>query len=414
MVLLPSAARVAAVRDAVRSLARARPVLLLLLGLLLAVPAGQAHLLNMSRVEVALEPGQRVVVTLRLDLSRPLGGPEAYYAASRAAEPLAEPRLAKLAEAVARATEVRAGGVRVPLAPVTLVMPDAPRAHFVSTLQWPRAELRLAGRLPAGARPEGAGLQAVFVPTFRFEEPIAVTLRDPFAERSKTRWLVAEQPSPVLKAPGWFASPLVAGKDPVEPTVATGHLAALVEYAALGFCHILPGGYDHLLFVLALLLGATGIGRLAALLAMYTLAHSVTLALATLRWVEVPAAVVEPVIALSIAWVGIENWRGRGAAPTRFAAVFAFGLVHGLGFSGALTGMELPHATLLAALIGFNVGVELGQLAFVALLVLVFGALRGLPWYHQRVVRPASTAITLLALYWTAQRTGLVWPGMPG
>jgi hypothetical protein len=245
-------------------------------------------------------------------------------------------------------------------------------------------------------------VRVVFAPTFPFPEPIAVTIRDGSTERTMTRWLVAEQQSPVMAATGWLdALPAPAGDDAGGLTKLLGRLT---EYAAVGFNHIVPGGYDHLLFVLGLYLGTAALGRLVGLLAMYTLAHSVTLAMATLGWVSVPAALVEPIIALSIAWIGIENWLGRGGAGSRYGVVFGFGLVHGLGFAGALGDMGLPGDALLAALAGFNVGVELGQLAFVAVLWMLLGLFRHHDWYRQRVVLPASTAISVLALFWTAQR----------
>jgi hypothetical protein len=133
-------------------------------------------------------------------------------------------------------------------------------------------------------------------------------------------------------------------------------------------------------------------------------AHSLTLGLALYGVVTLPAAVVEPLIALSIVYVAVENLRTRELTRARVALVFLFGLLHGLGFAGVLTGLQLPRADFALGLVGFNLGVEAGQLTVIAAVALAVGWWRDRPWYHARIVVPASLAIAAVGLYWTVTR----------
>ena len=174
---------------------------------------------------------------------------------------------------------------------------------------------------------------------------------------------------------------------------------------ALGFTHILPGGLDHVLFVVGLFLLAAGTRGLLLQISAFTVAHSVTLALAALGIVSVPSAIVEPLIALSIAYVAIENLRATSLTRWRMAFVFGFGLLHGLGFAGALRDLGVSSSDLPLTLVGFNVGVELGQIAVV---VLAAAAVRLLPVPpHRRrqwIAAPVSVAIAAIGLFWAVER----------
>ncbi|VIO80975.1 HupE/UreJ family protein [Bradyrhizobium ivorense] len=164
----------------------------------------------------------------------------------------------------------------------------------------------------------------------------------------------------------------------IEIAATPGWLAVAGAYVLQGIDHILSGA-DHLLFVFALLILVSGARRLIATITAFTIAHSVTLAAATLGWIHVPAAPVEACIALSIMFVAAEIVHGVAGRPgltARFPWVvaFAFGLLHGLGFAGALREVGLPQNAIPTALLFFNVGVELGQLMFiVAILAIGFG-----------------------------------------
>jgi hydrogenase/urease accessory protein HupE len=137
------------------------------------------------------------------------------------------------------------------------------------------------------------------------------------------------------------------------------------SFVAMGVEHII-GGVDHLMFLLALLALARGLWQTVKIVTAFTVAHSVTLSLAALGLVDVPARIVEPLIAASIVWVAVENLVAPAGVGRRWVIAAIFGLVHGLGFASALSELDLSRQALVRALIGFNVGVELGQLAFVA------------------------------------------------
>jgi hydrogenase/urease accessory protein HupE len=185
------------------------------------------------------------------------------------------------------------------------------------------------------------------------------------------------------------------------PTLAMKSAPAVSAYVRLGVAHIL-GGFDHLLFVFALVLLVKR--RLLWTLTAFTAAHSLTLALAALGVVRVPQAPVEAAIALSILFVAVELTREQ-PSPHPFAIAFGFGLLHGLGFAGALGEIGLPAGQIAAALACFNVGVELGQLAFVALLV---AAARLLPL--ARVPRRVPVYVVgTLAAFFCVQRIGAFW-----
>jgi hydrogenase/urease accessory protein HupE len=185
----------------------------------------------------------------------------------------------------------------------------------------------------------------------------------------------------------------------------SGSLDILGRYLGLGFRHIVPDGLDHILFVLGIFLLTTSLWPILTQVTAFTIAHSLTLGLTTYGIVSLPARIVEPLIALSVAYVGIENMMTSRLTPWRPAVVFGFGLLHGMGFAGALTQLRLPRAEIIPALIGFNVGIELAQLAVIAAAYCAVVAwIRDKPWYRARFVVPASAAVATTGLFWTAQR----------
>lgn len=179
------------------------------------------------------------------------------------------------------------------------------------------------------------------------------------------------------------------------------------QYLRLGFNHIVPEGTDHILFVLGLFLLSCQLKPLLWQVTAFTVAHSITLGLAMYGVIRLPSAVVEPLIAASIAFVAVENICTPELKPWRPVVVFCFGLIHGLGFSSVLLSLGLPHNEFFTALISFNAGVELGQLAVITGAFLVVGWWRKRSWYRKVVVIPASVAIAGTGLFWTIQRIAL-------
>jgi hydrogenase/urease accessory protein HupE len=189
------------------------------------------------------------------------------------------------------------------------------------------------------------------------------------------------------------------------PRLQLTRAAVVRQYLTLGFTHILPHGLDHILFVLGIFLLTSRWRSVVAQVSTFTLAHSITLALTMYGIVSLPAKVIEPMIALSIVYVAIENLVVGELKPWRLALVFSFGLLHGMGFAGVLRDLGLPRPQFLTALVSFNVGVEAGQLAVIAgAFIAVAYWQRSRTTYRRLVVQPASLLIALIGLFWTIQR----------
>ncbi len=182
-------------------------------------------------------------------------------------------------------------------------------------------------------------------------------------------------------------------------------LEVIASYVELGFVHIIPKGLDHILFILGIFLFSTRLKPLLWQVTMFTVAHTITLGLSMEGWISLPAQVVEPLIALSIAYVGIENIFAKNLYNSRLLLVFAFGLLHGMGFASMLADFGMPEHAFITALLSFNVGVELGQLAVITLAFLGMAVwFRHRPHYRQWVLIPGSLLISATGLYWTLQR----------
>lgn len=172
-----------------------------------------------------------------------------------------------------------------------------------------------------------------------------------------------------------------------------------------GYQHILPLGFDHILFVLSLYLLSPKLKTILWQATAFTVAHSITLGLAMYGVIQPPSAVIEPLIAISIVVVAIENIFSTDLRASRISIVFLFGLVHGMGFAGALSELGLPEKHFLTTLITFNVGVELGQISVILLAYGLFGRwFSGKEYYHRRVVVPISLAVVAVAGFWSVER----------
>ena len=181
----------------------------------------------------------------------------------------------------------------------------------------------------------------------------------------------------------------------------------ITKYLGLGFTHIIPFGFDHVLFILCIFFLNTDIKKIILQASMFTLAHSITLGLAAYGYINPPANIIEPLIAISIVLLALENIYNTGdkVKPWRMVMLFAFGLVHGMGFAGALHELVMPSYSFSKVLMCFIVVVELWQLAIiVAMYLLVAKIFAERTWYRARIVIPASLIIALIASYWTIER----------
>jgi hypothetical protein len=273
---------------------------------------------------------------------------------------------------------VSADGAKAPLQVIAVEVADVPDASLARI-----STIRLAGVIPAETK------------TFRWSYPAAfgssvLRVKRAGSTELETSWLKNGAASADV--------PLIAGPP-------KSRVIAFYEYVAQGFTHILPLGIDHILFVLGLFLLSTQWRPLLVQVTAFTIAHSITLALGLYGLLEISPKIVEPLIALSIVFVAVENLLTTKLTPWRPFVVFGFGLLHGLGFAGVLQELGLPRDQYLIGLLGFNIGVELGQLAVIGLAFLATAYwFKDRPWYRQRIVWPASAAIALMGLFWTVER----------
>ena len=181
-------------------------------------------------------------------------------------------------------------------------------------------------------------------------------------------------------------------------------------YTQLGFTHILPNGFDHILFILGLYFLSNDLKTVLLQATAFTVAHSITLGLAMFKIVHAPPSIVEPIIALSIVFIAVENIVTKKLHAWRIVIVFMFGLIHGLGFASVLLDLGIPESKFITALVAFNVGVELGQVTIILAAYLLVGRWFGnRQWYRSRVVIPVSVCIACIAMFWTVQR--IFFPG---
>lgn len=350
----------------------------LLLGLmallvLLAAPVG-AHEIGDSQIVV--EPGDGTwtarIITAPTPLINRLEKANGLPPSRDLTQSAASALLAALAPRLPSHLQVLADGQAVvaTLAVEQLLIPaDQSQPSFVV--------LRAEGPLPAGTR----------TLSWQFD---LLSGQNPLLLAGQTYWVDGDQATPPL---------------PLRPGPLPSLTQIVGQYLYLGFIHIVPDGPDHVLFVLGLVLLTTQIRPLLVQVTAFTLAHCLTLALALYGVVNLPAHIVEPLIALSIAYVAVENILARQLTPWRPALVFGFGLLHGLGFAGVLADLGLPPDDRAAALIAFNVGIEGGQLAVIALTyILVLHWCKDRPWFRSRITNPASALIALVGLYWTVER----------
>tara|TARA_R110002049_G_scaffold23545_10_gene83692 strand:- start:78601 stop:79734 length:1134 start_codon:yes stop_codon:yes gene_type:complete len=273
---------------------------------------------------------------------------------------------------------LHADGNAVPLTSATIDVPQGIDPEL------PRASLwTLTADVPATASrvtlswPKGAG---------------ALVLRQQGVDDPYTGYLSGGETSPEIT---------LGGGDAQSP------LQAFISYIPVGFDHILPKGLDHILFVLGLFFLSTHLRPLIWQVSAFTLAHTVTLALGAMGWVSVPGAIVEPLIAASITYVAVENIFTSGLSRWRPLVIFGFGLLHGLGFASVLADFGLPEDQFIPALIGFNIGVEFGQLTVIAIAFVLVGWAIRRTWYRSYIAVPASCIIAAVGAYWFVERVFL-------
>lgn len=289
-------------------------------------------------------------------------------------------QLATLADRFAQSVALLFNGTSATITTIEYVPPSAPAAADDVELTEPGL-MRLNGPVPVDASTVQFGYDLI-------EDPYPLTMVPPSGS-PVTRWLEAVELSEA------FA---IAMPRPMT------RIQVSRQYLGLGFLHILPRGLDHILFVLGLFLLSPRLKPLLLQVTVFTLAHTITLGLTVVGVFSLPAYIVEPLIAISIAYVAVENIVTTELSPWRVALVFAFGLLHGMGFAGVLADLGLPRSEFLTALVTFNLGVEMGQLTVIGISTMAVMGVFKKDWYRRRVTVPASFAIAAAGFYWTFER----------
>lgn len=265
-----------------------------------------------------------------------------------------------------------------------------------------KLESTITAQLPVGTREL----------TIRFPEilsEILVELRRPDIEPLAIPLMPAEvSPRISLNLPPTTNQPALPSPSPQHPDSSlqegTSRFGIFARFTKLGFTHIIPSGLDHCLFVLGLFLLSPRAKPVLWQITSFTVAHTVTLTLTSLNIIGLPAAIVEPAIALSVAFIGVENLLTKKVQPWRPAVAFLFGLLHGMGVATAFTERSFPEGQLVQSLAAFTVGVEGGHITVLVAAFALLGWTRNRPWYRTRVAIPASLAIAAIATVWFVQR----------
>jgi hydrogenase/urease accessory protein HupE len=177
------------------------------------------------------------------------------------------------------------------------------------------------------------------------------------------------------------------------------------DYFQLGYTHVIPLGYDHILFILGVFLLNSHLKSVIIQCSVFTLAHSITLGLTATGFLMPDSRIIEPMIAISILFVAIENIFHNKINAWRLLIIFFFGLIHGMGFANAIKDIGLSKTYFLGSLLFFNIGVEFGQITIILSAYLLIAKWFGKKeWYNKRIVYPVSSLIGCIALYWTIER----------
>jgi hypothetical protein len=374
-------------------------VTILLLTALLppARPAG-AHTMMMTQVLVSFADPGAVTVKIDVDLTLLLGSAEAYYALASESPDQQQQQIRQLAPRVADTLQLWVGPQRLRVEFRNFSASTAQKSDYLDASMSKLSTFNFVAPLPADAGP----LKLQVPIGAQIDYPIAYTVQIPSANLSVTRWL--EEGMHESDPFEW------EGRAPARTDLLSVDSDALpwpsqlALYLRLGFRHIVPEGADHILFVLGLFFLGVTWRKLLSQTTVFTIAHATTLFLSTYGIFRLPSRYVEPAIALSIAWIATENVVKPKLGPARLAIVFGFGLIHGLGFASSLSDVPFPKKDFAIALLGFNFGVDFGQLFVIAVALLAVGWFRNEPWFRRRIAIPCSLAIAAVGLSWAVQR----------
>jgi hypothetical protein len=365
---------------------------------------GLAHTLMPTLVLVSFGAPGTVDIKIDADLLLLLGSPERYY--QFATEPPARQRAdaRALAPRLVANLQLRVGSQLLRPQLTGFSVAQASKADFLDASTNKASTFRFVAALPT----TGGPLRLVLPIGADISYPIAYTVQVPAQRLSRTRWLdegmhESEPFAWAGRVPAAAAAQPAVRSEPFDPD-ALPWWRQLAVYLRQGFHHIVPDGIDHILFVLGLFFLGITWRKLLSQTTVFTVAHATTLFLSAYGIFRLPSHIVEPAIALSISYIAFENVFRPRLGPGRLAIVFCFGLIHGLGFASSLSAVPLPKHQFIFALLGFNFGVDFGQLFVIGCAFVLVGGFRNRPWFRARIAIPSSLVIAAVGLFWAVQR----------
>jgi len=394
-------------------------------------PLAAAHTMITTQIAVTFADAESADVKIDIDLTLLLGSPQKYLDLANAAAPEQQAQIKALVPQLNDALQLYVGTHRLQPTLREFAVARASRAEFLDDSVSKHTTFHLVAPLD-GERGRVKLISPIGAP---IDYPVAYTVQVPAAGVSITRWLEPgmHESETVDWAAKWVAgtqgaltsgrgasagasgsagssAKASAGATPAATSApafdpdALSWNQQLWIYLRLGFRHIVPEGLDHILFVLGLFFLGITWRKLLSQTTVFTVAHATTLFLSTYGIFRLPSAFVEPAIALSISVIAIENVFRPRIGPLRLAIVFAFGLIHGFGFASSLSDVPFPREDFVLALLGFNFGVDFGQLFVIALAALAVGWFRNEPWFRRRIAIPCSLVIAAIGLFWAVRR----------
>lgn len=371
-------------------------VIVVLLVLLIPLCA-QAHEPRPSIAEVSLG-SQKIFIDLRISLESLMAGSLTSHAGEM--DPGASSQFAALSRLSAKALQSVLEQEIENLLPLLTIQDQAGNSLVVDYVSVVIPETVVLGALRDSHLRLAVTVDANVKTThWRFGEQFgAVVLRSESGETDSVNLI--KSPFAILLKPGERSGPMALRADQAEIVT-----HSFFDYIVIGFQHILPKGLDHILFVAALFFLSPRAKTVFAQISVFTLAHTITLALGATNLIAAPTGIVEPLIAFSIVVVGLENLFRRQVSKARLCLIFCFGLLHGLGFASVLNELAVADEQIYSSLFAFNIGVEIGQ---ISVLLCCFALLgwwqRYHVWYRKLVSIPASLAISMIGLVWFFQR----------
>ena len=371
----------------------------------LAPATSSAHLLNMTEIHLDATQPNSVRLDIDIDLGQSLMTAEEYWSAASSDSNNQAEVLRPIASQIESGLQVKVDGsaVSFELDSWQLTASSLQAINNPFSPQMAQLFFRLEAPIPADASVE-------LLIDDRLEVPWPALVRvDHSASLLPTSRLLTERER--SSRPIFFGEKAASTEGETLSTKAVLAVQALapgLEWIALGFQHIIPRGLDHIVFVLGLFFLSTGVRQLILQVSCFTVAHSLTLGLATFGIVSVPASIVEPLIAASIVCIALDNLHSEKIARWRLLMVTLFGLLHGLGFASVLSDLDLPPQDFLSSLLLFNLGVEVGQLTVLAVAFLAVGWMQRRAQYAKRVARPATITIAGIGAYWFIKRVSVI------